>query len=146
MIELQNFTDKMRATSSSTDKVQIIKDSDSFIHKVLEYTYNPFKQYYVTSKTCEKNNDLIYIKSLSHITGGGVHSNFKRSIPKGIKFDLNITNLPREYDFIKDNINITDIELMEIFNCGIGLIFIIDKKYYGKFIKRNLFNLIGEIK
>jgi DNA ligase-1 len=59
MIELQNFTDKMRATSSSTDKVQIIKDSDSFIHKVLEYTYNPFKQYYVTSKTCEKNNDLI---------------------------------------------------------------------------------------
>ena len=61
MIELQNFTDKMRATSSSTDKVQIIKDSDSFIHKVLEYTYNPFKQYYVTSKTCEKNNDLIYL-------------------------------------------------------------------------------------
>ena len=92
------------------------------------------------------NNDLRYIKSLSHITGGGIHSNFKRSIPKGIKFDLNITNLPREYDFIKDNINITDIELMEIFNCGIGLIFIINKKYYSKFIKRNLFNLIGEIK
>ena len=92
------------------------------------------------------SNDLKYIKSLSHITGGGVHSNFKRSIPKGIKFDLNITNLPREYDFIKDNINITDIELMEIFNCGIGLIFIINKKYYSKFIKRNLFNLIGEIK
>ena len=92
------------------------------------------------------SNDLKYIKSLSHITGGGVHSNFKRSIPKGIKFDLNITNLPREYDFIKDNINITDIELMEIFNCGIGLIFIINKKYYSKFIKRNLFYLIGEIK
>ena len=92
------------------------------------------------------NNDLRYIKSLSHITGGGIHSNFKRSIPKGIKFDLNITSLPKEYDFIKDNINITDIELMEIFNCGIGLIFVINKKYYGKFIKRNLFNLIGEIK
>ena len=59
MIELQNFIDKMRATSSSTDKVQIIKDADPFIHKVLEYTYNPFKQYYVTSKTCEKNNDLL---------------------------------------------------------------------------------------
>ncbi len=92
------------------------------------------------------NNDLRYIKSLSHITGGGIHSNFKRSIPKKIKFDLNIPTLPREYDFIKDNINITDTELMEIFNCGIGLIFIISKKYYGKFIKKNLFNLIGEIK
>ena len=92
------------------------------------------------------SNDLRYIKTLSHITGGGILTNFKRSIPKEIKFDLNIPTLPREYDFIKDNINITDIELMEIFNCGIGLIFIINKKYYSKFIKRNLFNLIGEIK
>ena len=49
----------MRATSSSTDKVQIIKDADPFIHKVLEYTYNPFKQYYVTSKTCIKNSQLV---------------------------------------------------------------------------------------
>ena len=59
MVELQNFINKMRATSSSTDKVQIIKDADPFIHKVLEYTYNPFKQYYVTSKTCIKNSQLI---------------------------------------------------------------------------------------
>jgi len=90
--------------------------------------------------------DLKYIKTLSHITGGGILSNFKRSIPKVTKFDLNINKLPKEYDFIKDNINITDIELMEIFNCGIGMIFIINKKYYNKFIKRNFFKLIGEIK
>ena len=91
-------------------------------------------------------NDLKYIKTLSHITGGGILSNFKRSIPKATKFDLNINKLPKEYDFIKDNINISDIELMEIFNCGIGMIFIINKKYYKKFIKRNFFKLIGEIK
>ena len=91
------------------------------------------------------NNDLRYIKTLSHITGGGIHTNFKRSIPKGIKFDLSIPTLPKEYDFIKDNINITDNELMEIFNCGIGMIFVINKKHQSKFIKRNLFNLIGEI-
>ena len=90
--------------------------------------------------------DLKYIKTLSHITGGGVYLNFKRSIPKGTKFDLNIIKLPKEYDFIKDNINITDLELMEIFNCGIGMIFVINKKYYKRFIKRNLFSLIGEIK
>ena len=90
--------------------------------------------------------DLKYIKTLSHITGGGVYSNFKRSIPKGTKFDLNIIKLPKEYDFIKDNINISNLELMEIFNCGIGMIFVINKKYYKRFIKRNLFSLIGEIK
>ena len=92
------------------------------------------------------NYDLKYIKTLSHITGGGVYSNFKRSIPKGTKFDLNIIKLPKEYDFIKDNINISNLELMEIFNCGIGMIFVINKKHYKRFIKRNLFSLIGEIK
>jgi len=59
MTELQNFIDNMRATSSSTEKVQIIKDAGSFIHEVLEYTYNPYKQYHVTSKTCKKNSDKI---------------------------------------------------------------------------------------
>ena len=57
-IRTDNFIEKMRATSSSTDKVQIIKDSSPFIHKILEYTYNPFKQFYVTSKTCIKNSHL----------------------------------------------------------------------------------------
>jgi len=59
MGKLNKFIEDMRATSSSTQKVQIIKDADPFIHKVLEYTYNPFKQYYVTSKTCIKNKDKI---------------------------------------------------------------------------------------
>ena len=57
MKELQEFIDKMRATSSSTQKVEIIRDASPFIHRCLEYTYNPFKQYYVTSKTCIKNKD-----------------------------------------------------------------------------------------
>ena len=48
----------MRATSSSTQKVEIIKGASSHIHTILEYTYNPFKQYYVTSKTCIKNSHL----------------------------------------------------------------------------------------
>ena len=60
MTELQNFIDDMRATSSSTDKIAIISRSSAFIHKVLEYTYNPFKQYYTTSKTCKKNSDKCY--------------------------------------------------------------------------------------
>ena len=46
------------------------------------------------------NNDLRYIKTLSHITGGGIHTNFRRSIPKGIKFDLNILFLKTLYFLI----------------------------------------------
>ena len=58
MLELQEFIDKMRATSSGNEKVQIVKESSKYIHKVLEYTYNPFKQYYVTSKTIKKNPNI----------------------------------------------------------------------------------------
>ena len=57
-LRIEQFIKEMRATSSSTDKVQIIKDASPFVHKALEYTYNPFKQFYVTSKTCIKNSHL----------------------------------------------------------------------------------------
>ena len=57
-LRIENFIEEMRATSSSTDKVQIIKEAIPFVHKVLEYTYNPFKQFHVTSKTCIKNSHL----------------------------------------------------------------------------------------
>ena len=58
MKELQEFIDEMRSTSSATDKIAIITRSSAFIHKVLEATYNPYKQYHVTSKTCIKNSHL----------------------------------------------------------------------------------------
>ena len=58
MEELQQFVNQMRATSSSLDKVKILKKSSIFVKLVLRHTYNPYKQYYVTSKTCKKNSDL----------------------------------------------------------------------------------------
>ena len=58
MRELQEFINQMQATSSSLEKVEILKQQSEFIQKILEYTYNPFKQYHVTSKTCIKNSDL----------------------------------------------------------------------------------------
>jgi DNA ligase-1 len=58
MQELKLFVDKLQGTSSSLDKVEILKQQSEFIQKVLEYTYNPYKQYNVTSKTCKKNSGL----------------------------------------------------------------------------------------
>jgi|TARA_R110000744_G_scaffold373468_1_gene485647 DNA ligase-1 len=56
--KIEDFIEKMRSTSSANVKVEIIKYESKFIHKVLEYTYNPFKQFHVTSKTCRKNLHL----------------------------------------------------------------------------------------
>ena len=59
MKELRQFVDNMQATSSSLDKVAILKKQSRYIQSILEYTYNPYKQYHVTSKTCIKNKDII---------------------------------------------------------------------------------------
>ena len=91
------------------------------------------------------DSDLKKIKALSHITGGGVITNFKRSLPKNSKFEINLPSLPQEYEFIYDNIKITEKELMEVFNCGVGLVFVIDKAHYKHFVNKKHFNLIGEI-
>ena len=58
MKEVKDFVEQMRATSSSNEKVEILKQQSDFIKQVLEYTYNPYKQYHVTSKTCKKNSHL----------------------------------------------------------------------------------------
>ena len=59
MKELKDFVDEMRATSSSLEKVKILKKQSNYIQGILEFTYNPYKQYHVTSKTCIKNKDII---------------------------------------------------------------------------------------
>ena len=59
MQEVKQFIEEMRATSSSNEKVEILKQQSDFIKQVLEYTYNPYKQYHVTSKTCKKNSDKV---------------------------------------------------------------------------------------
>ena len=59
MKELKLFIDEMQATSSSLDKVAILKKQSLTIQSILEFTYNPYKQYHVTSKTCIKNKNII---------------------------------------------------------------------------------------
>ena len=62
LADLQIFVKEMQATSSSLNKVELLKNldgfSENFIVKVLEYTYNPYKQYNLTAKTLIKNKDI----------------------------------------------------------------------------------------
>ena len=62
LTELQIFVEQMQATSSSLDKVEILKNklkTTRFIAKVLNYTYDPYKQYNLTAKTLIKNKDKV---------------------------------------------------------------------------------------
>ena len=57
---LQAFVDEMKSTSSLNIKKSIINayGKNPFIKSALVYALDPYKKYYVTSKTCKKRDDL----------------------------------------------------------------------------------------
>ena len=59
--KLQDFVNRMKATSSILKKKEIIKSikGDTFIENALYYTYNPYLKYYLTSKNCKKMSHII---------------------------------------------------------------------------------------
>ena len=59
--KLQDFVNQMKNTSSLNEKKVIIESikGDEFIKKALNYALDPYKKYYVTSKTCKKRSDLL---------------------------------------------------------------------------------------
>lgn len=58
---IQEFVDASNASNSNTDKLNVLKTygQHEVIRKTLNYTYDTFKQYGVTSANCIKNEDLV---------------------------------------------------------------------------------------
>ena len=56
----KNFVDESNSTNSNSDKLAVIEKykNQPDVLKVLQYTYDTFKQYGVTSANCKKRSDL----------------------------------------------------------------------------------------
>ena len=69
------------------------------------------------------------IKSIAHITGGGVIENIVRVIPKGLGLDieLNSWEKPPIFKMIEGFDSIDTRELHKSFNMGVGLVLIVDE-------------------
>ena len=74
-----------------------------------------------------KNN--LEVKGISHITGGGIIGNTKRILPKGLKLRIEWESwqVPTIFKLIQEAGNISDEEMREVFNMGIGLVFVVSK-------------------
>jgi phosphoribosylaminoimidazole synthetase len=68
------------------------------------------------------------IEGLAHITGGGLIENPPRAIAEGLeaRFDWNAWELPPVLQWLQDTGGVSDHELRRTFNCGIGLMLIVD--------------------
>ena len=75
--------------------------------------------------------DKIHLNALSHITGGGLTGNLERIIPSNLSAN---TSIGSKYPFhddlfslIESKSNLSKMEMLSTFNCGIGMILSISK-------------------
>ena len=105
-------------------------------------------------KVIQSSLKSIKIKSISHITGGGIIGNTKRVVPKDKILDIDWKSWRRPFifDLIQEKGGVSEFDMRRTFNLGIGLIFILAKNdaenfvnYLHKNFKEKSY-LIGNVK
>lgn len=78
------------------------------------------------------------IKSIAHITGGGLYENIPRVLPHGTaaSIDKDSWEMPGIFEVIKKRSGAKNKELYRTFNMGIGMAMVLDKKDINGAIKR----------
>jgi phosphoribosylformylglycinamidine cyclo-ligase len=68
------------------------------------------------------------VRALAHITGGGLTENLPRVLPEGLgaAIDLAGWRLPPVFAWLNAEAGMSQPELLKTFNCGIGLILVVD--------------------
>ena len=93
------------------------------------------------------------INSISHITGGGLLENLPRSVPKhlSVEIDSQSWQMPEIFKWLKNEGKILQHDMYRIFNCGIGMVLIVNKEYVNDILDEISLNklnsyVIGEVK
>jgi phosphoribosylformylglycinamidine cyclo-ligase len=67
------------------------------------------------------------IDGMAHITGGGITENIVRILPDGLglELDLSAWTPPAVFQWLQDEGNIEEQEMLRTFNCGIGMALVV---------------------
>jgi phosphoribosylformylglycinamidine cyclo-ligase len=78
------------------------------------------------------------VNGIAHITGGGIFSNVKRLLPAGLEPLINWDNIyPHPiFTIIEQSGKIHKEEMRNVFNMGIGLVFVVSRDIKERFISR----------
>ena len=70
------------------------------------------------------------VKGMAHITGGGLLENVPRVVPQNVvaQLDGKSWHTPALFDWLRNMGNVAPHEMYRTFNCGIGMVVIVDKK------------------
>ena len=73
--------------------------------------------------------EKVEVSAISHITGGGFWENIPRVLPDDAKvvIDEKSWQWPSVFSWLQENGNVTRHEMYRTFNCGVGLVIVIDE-------------------
>ena len=73
--------------------------------------------------------EKVKVEAISHITGGGFWENIPRVLPENAKVvvDESSWQWPVVFNWLQENGNVTQHEMYRTFNCGVGLILVVDE-------------------
>jgi phosphoribosylformylglycinamidine cyclo-ligase len=76
------------------------------------------------------------VHALAHITGGGLTENLPRVLPEGMgaRVDLAAWSLPPVFGWMAQVGHMAQAEMLKTFNCGIGMILVVDPARAGQVI------------
>lgn len=109
------------------DKSGIDLDSDFDGKPFREVVMAPTRIYV---KPLLKLMTAIKVKGMAHITGGGITENVPRVLPDGLMAEVRKGSwaMPKLFQWLQEQGNITDKEMYRTFNCGIGMVVIVDSQ------------------
>ncbi len=112
--------------SNGYSLVRSILKKNKIPKKVKNQLLKPTKIYTKEILNLVKKN---LINSASHITGGGLLENIGRSVPNDLSINIDLSKIKTKdiFKWIKKR-NISDKEMINTFNCGVGFCIIIKKK------------------
>jgi phosphoribosylformylglycinamidine cyclo-ligase len=98
-------------------------------NKLIDMILKPTRIYVNTIKAIM--DDCDGISAIAHITGGGITENLPRVIDKGMSATLDLNRFPNIpiFEWISNNAEIQQEEMLKTFNCGIGMILIVKKDF-----------------
>ena len=70
------------------------------------------------------------VKALAHITGGGFPDNIPRVLPKDLGARIDLARMPvlPVFQWLAETGGIAEKEMLRTFNCGIGMIAVVDAR------------------